>query len=149
SSPGTNWAFGFHEITKYMYLPGVHSPMACDPTIIRRDAWESLSPDLQALIHDANKATLIDAIAFMDAGDVVGMKNYEAYEKANPGKFEIRVLDIEVQKEIYNAILDYWDAYIAKGEDEFFNKVYADQKEFIDGVISVQGQVWANVAAYK
>ena len=51
--PWMDLAFGFHKIAKFCYGPGVHEPGAAQSLVVRREPYESLPGDLQAIVRAA------------------------------------------------------------------------------------------------
>jgi len=51
--PYNDLALGLHTIAKYYYYPGWQEPGPELETLINQDAWESLPPDLQAIVEAA------------------------------------------------------------------------------------------------
>ena len=54
--PYNDLAFGLYKSAKYYYYPGWHEPATVLDNFINLQAWESLDPDLQAVVHAANTA---------------------------------------------------------------------------------------------
>jgi TRAP-type mannitol/chloroaromatic compound transport system substrate-binding protein len=54
--PYNDLAFGLYQNAKYYYYPGWHEPATVLDNFINLDAWNSLTPDLQAIIQAANTA---------------------------------------------------------------------------------------------
>ncbi|MFC1992181.1 TRAP transporter substrate-binding protein [Chloroflexota bacterium] len=142
AAPGTNWGLGFHEIAKFMYIPGIQGPWATDSIGVNRDAWAALSPDLQSLVWDLAKATALEGMAFLTKMDIDAMANYNEYAKTHD--FEVKELPIEVQKEIVMKCNEYYDEVMASGEDPMFNKTLTSLREFMEGSSQVRGKVWAD-----
>lgn len=51
--PYHDYLMGFHRIARYYYYPGWHEPGPTLELMINKTAWESLPPDLQAIIRSA------------------------------------------------------------------------------------------------
>ncbi|MEM9441064.1 MAG: TRAP transporter substrate-binding protein [Pseudomonadota bacterium] len=58
--PWNDMAFGLFKVADYYYLPGFHEVGPTAEILINREAWTSLSQDLQAVIETAAKATAIE-----------------------------------------------------------------------------------------
>ena len=54
--PYNDLALGLHAIADYYYYPGWHEPGAMLEAIVNMDAWNSLPPDLQAILESAAAA---------------------------------------------------------------------------------------------
>ncbi|MDZ7825436.1 MAG: TRAP transporter substrate-binding protein [Gammaproteobacteria bacterium] len=61
--PYNDLAFGLHTIADYYYYPGWQEPGPVMETLINREAWESLPPDLQAIVRSASRAMNADMLA--------------------------------------------------------------------------------------
>jgi TRAP-type mannitol/chloroaromatic compound transport system substrate-binding protein len=55
--PYNDLALGLHEVAKYYYYPGWHEPGPSLEFIVNREAWDTLPPDLQAIVTAAARAT--------------------------------------------------------------------------------------------
>ena len=51
--PYNDLALGLHTVAKYYYYPGWHEPGPALETLINKEAWLSLPPDLQAIVEAA------------------------------------------------------------------------------------------------
>lgn len=51
--PYNDLALGLHDVAEYYYYPGWHEPSTVLESIVNLDAWESLPPDLQAILQGA------------------------------------------------------------------------------------------------
>lgn len=54
-SPNSNWALGLHEAADYVITPGMHTLLMASEVTVNMDDWESLPPDLQAIMEVATK----------------------------------------------------------------------------------------------
>lgn len=57
ATPGENVISGFHEVAKYVIVPGVHQPCAPFELTINKEAYASLSKDLKDIINLAAEFT--------------------------------------------------------------------------------------------
>ena len=76
-SPGVDWGMKFQEVTKYWCLPGWHQPSSLLGCMINMDAWKKLPPDLQAIIEEAGKASVLWSYAFYEWDSIAAVKNFE------------------------------------------------------------------------
>jgi TRAP-type mannitol/chloroaromatic compound transport system substrate-binding protein len=53
NGPFNDMAFGLHEAARYYYYPGWHEPSGNLECLISAEAWDSLSPHLQAVVTTA------------------------------------------------------------------------------------------------
>ncbi len=54
--PYNDLAFGLYKSARYYYYPGWHEPGTVLENFINLDAWNSLTPDLQAIVEQANRS---------------------------------------------------------------------------------------------
>jgi len=72
--PYNDRALGLNTVAKYYYYPGWHEPGATTELIVNLDAWNSLPPDLQAMVTVAARAINEDLLSEFTA------RNAEALE---------------------------------------------------------------------
>lgn len=72
--PYNDVAFGLHEAARYYYYPGWQEPGPGLETVINREAWESLPPDLQAILETACQAITTDMVAEYTHGNAFALK---------------------------------------------------------------------------
>jgi TRAP-type mannitol/chloroaromatic compound transport system substrate-binding protein len=122
---GTLWenqAPGFHRVTKYVIIPGVHQPTAPFELVINKEAWNALSEADQQIIRDAAFMTTLDSWLTIGQNDAQALAFFR--EQGN----EIIELDPEVQYEAREAGLDWAEGVAA--DNEWFKRVLDHQKEF-------------------
>jgi TRAP-type mannitol/chloroaromatic compound transport system substrate-binding protein len=61
--PYNDASFGLHKAARYYYYPGWHEPGPGLETIIHKDAWNSLPPDLQETVRTTCQAITTDMAA--------------------------------------------------------------------------------------
>ncbi len=120
--PAQNWPMGFQEITKYVGVPGIHSPGYLSYVLVNRDAWSSLPTNLQTAFQSTWKTSVMDHFLAMLYQDGVAMNQYEAYGS------EVVTLSDETQEQIARAGLAICEKYAA--EDATFKMVFDHQKAF-------------------
>ncbi|MEZ5739905.1 MAG: TRAP transporter substrate-binding protein DctP [Burkholderiaceae bacterium] len=124
---GTLWeniSPGFHQVTKYVIIPGVHQPTAPFELVINKKAWAELSEADQKLIrHAAFETTMASwlTIGHEDAKAIAFFKS-----KGN----EIIELDPEVQYKAHEIGIAWAEGKAA--ENAWFKKVLDHQKAFAD-----------------
>src|SRR3546814_10944162 len=67
SSDLSDLDMGFHEIFDYYSLQGLHQAIDIGDVIINGDVWKKLSPDLQAIVETAAKASLTESMTYFVA----------------------------------------------------------------------------------
>ena len=123
STPGVDFAAGFHELGAYAHGPGVHAPMSAFEFLIHNDTWNKMPADLKAILTHACAANFITSLAMVDYGDTLGMQQLTDYGTqfvSLPESVQIGIVKIA------NAKYDQ----IAAG-DPFFARVLKSQREFL------------------
>ena len=67
-------AFGLHKAAKYYYYPGWHEPGPGLETMINKAAWDSLPPDLQAIVETTCQAITTDMVAEYTHGNAYALE---------------------------------------------------------------------------
>lgn len=122
STPAGNWPYGFHEIAKYMGMPGIQSPGAAHVVVMNHKKWNSLPPDIQQIFHDE-----VIAMGNLCYGAQL-IADAEAMEKYRATSIEIFEVKDEFQRDICLRAREKMEA-LAGGDAEFA-AVYAQQEEF-------------------
>lgn len=133
---GTLWenmSPGFHRVTKYVVIPGVHQPSAPFELVINKDAWGKLSEADRKLIRDAAFMTTMSSWLTIGQEDATALKFFR--DQGN----EIIELDPEVQFQAREAGLA-WAEKTAEG-NEWFSRVFDTQKAFTD--------LWSEASKYR
>jgi len=120
--PSQNWPMGFHEITKYIGVPGIHSPSWMTYVLVNNDAWAELPPSLQDEFIDQWKVGVVDHFLHDLYADGEAMQKYADY-----GTETVELTD-QAQIDIAKAGLEICKKYAA--EDATFAKVFEHQKAF-------------------
>lgn len=133
---GTLWenqSPGFHRVTKYVIIPGVHQPTAPFELVINKEAWAEFSPEDQALIKEAAFNTTMNSWLTIGQEDAKSLAFFK--EQGN----EIIELDPEVQYEAHDAGIA-WAEKIA-AENDWFKKVLDSQRRF--------SELWKDSGRYR
>jgi len=120
--PAQNWPMGFHEITSYVGMPGIHSPSWLTYVLVNNDAWNELPANLQAEYRDQWKVGVVDYFLHDLYADGEAMQAYADY-----GTEFVEVSD-EAQIDIAKAGAEICLKYAA--EDATFAQVFEHQKAF-------------------
>jgi len=115
---------GYHEIAKYMIVPGAHQPSATFELQVNLKAWEELPGDLKAIVEYAAMCTTLNSWVKHTTLDVPAMDIYK--KKGNV----IHYLPIEVQKRIYELGREW--AEERAGKFPWVKKVYDSMKKYMD-----------------
>jgi TRAP-type mannitol/chloroaromatic compound transport system substrate-binding protein len=133
---GTLWediSPGFHRVTKYVIIPGIHQPTAPFELVINKDAWAELSEEDQRIIYDAAFMTTMNSWLTIGQEDAKALAFYR--EQGN----EIVELDPEVQYAGREAGLKWAEGIAA--DNAWFKRVLDDQEVF--------AQLWAGANRYR
>jgi len=121
--PGVDFKMGFHEITKYIGVPGIHSPLSSNLVLVNKRSWDKLPEDLKALLKREVLASSLMGYLTFAWGDALGTEKYKQYGT------KTFTLSDELQKQVAEASKNLCDKYAAK--DPMFKKIYEHQREFI------------------
>jgi len=124
TTPGGDLPMGYHEIAKYMIVPGAHQPSATFELQVNLKAWEELPGDLKAIVEYAAMCTTLNSWVKHTTLDVPAMDIYK--KKGNV----IHYLPIEVQKRIYELGREW--AEERAGKFPWVKKVYDSMKKYMD-----------------
>jgi TRAP-type mannitol/chloroaromatic compound transport system substrate-binding protein len=61
--PWNDRAFGLYKVASYYYVPAFHEPGPGLEIIVNKEAWNELTPDLQAIIEAAASAAAAETLA--------------------------------------------------------------------------------------
>lgn len=123
SSAGTNWPMGFHEITKYLGVPGIHSPAGLAFVWVNRERWNELPDDLKQLVKDEAEAMGYRVLTHYNYEDAKAMALYKEYGT------EIVVVSDDFQRDIAEKSKEYHMQFY--NEDPMFKKIWDDMADFI------------------
>lgn len=133
---GTLWenvSPGFHRVTKYVIIPGVHQPTAPFELVINKEAWAELNEADQQIVRDAAFMTT------MNSWLTIGQEDANALQFFRDQGNEIIELDEEVQFSAREAGLAWADGKAA--ENEWFARVLDSQKAFTE--------LWSDASKYR
>ncbi|MEM5584302.1 MULTISPECIES: TRAP transporter substrate-binding protein [unclassified Roseibium] len=72
--PMLDQAFGLQKVAKYCYVPAFHEPSAALEIVVNQEAYDSLPPNLQAIIANAAEAASSETTAQFDYYNAVAMR---------------------------------------------------------------------------
>jgi len=72
--PYNDLALGLHTVAKYYYYPGWHEPGPTMEALVNKQAWESLPPDLQAMLETATRMINDDMLSEFTARNTTALK---------------------------------------------------------------------------
>lgn len=122
SIPSMDKTLGFHEIAKYLLVPGIHQPSTILDINVNKKSWEKLSPDLKEVVKAAAQATTLRMYTNTISKDIAALKFFK--EKG----VQIHYLDPKVQRALYAKAQTLLKEKAAK--DPFIAKVLESQNKF-------------------
>ena len=131
--PSFNWPYGFHEILKYIGLPGIQSPGYAKPVWVNKSSWDSLDAHLQDLLKDEIMATALDTYMAQEIEDGVAIQNYRDYGT------EIFTVSEELQTDIAQKSTALIEKFAA--EDPQFAEIWEQRQAFHKEWTSLSGIV--------
>ena len=120
--PAANWTKGFHEITKYIGVPGIHSPNNPHIFLANKKKWDSLPGNLQTLLKDEIFGWALHRLLFAPYDDGVAMEKYKKYGT------QIITVSEELQRDIAKRSKEWCEKTAAK--DPKFKEIYENQIAF-------------------
>src|SRR5690606_21583306 len=114
------------EVAKYYYYPGWHEPGPTLEILVNARAFESLPPDLQAIVEVAARA------ANQDMLDEYTARNNAALQALKERGIDVRPLPAEVLAELQRAAEAARDDLVAR--DPMARKIYESWKPFAESV---------------
>lgn len=126
--PYNDLAFGLHQVAEYYYYPGWHEPGPTLETIINKDAWDSLPPDLQAILRTASRMINEDSLS-----EYTARNNDALSELVEQHGVKIRRLPDDVIEALRHASREVVSAL--PGEDELAQRIYQSYSDFHDDVM--------------
>jgi len=131
SIPSMDKTLGFHEIAKYLLVPGIHQPSTILDICVNKKSWEKLSPDLKEIVKTAAQATTLRMLTNTIFKDIDALNYFK--EKG----VKIQYLDPKIQKALYAKA----EALLAQkaAKDPFIAKVLASQNKFRASYNSYKG----------
>jgi TRAP-type mannitol/chloroaromatic compound transport system substrate-binding protein len=126
--PYNDLAFGLYKAAKYYYYPGWHEPGSTLECIVNQKAFDSLPPDLQAIVLTAAQATNDRMLAEFNARSPAALAAL-----VNEHKVQLRAFPDEVLKLLRDLSREVVAEKAAK--DPLFAKVLASFEKFEREVI--------------
>ena len=120
--------FGFHNIWKYHYTPGIHESVTVGELLINGDTWASLEPDLQEIVKSAATETFVRWWARWQKQNADALKELK-------DKHGVQIL--KTPDDILIAFLETWDEIAAEqaAQDPFFKKVLELKRTYASAVV--------------
>ncbi|PRY25127.1 TRAP-type mannitol/chloroaromatic compound transport system substrate-binding protein [Aliiruegeria haliotis] len=109
--PMLDQAFGMNKVADICYAPAFHEPGAGLNVVVNKDAWESLSPDLQAIIRNAAEAAESETIAQFE------YFNAQAFKALQDSGVMFKTFPEEVLAALKTAVVEVLDEQAAANPD--------------------------------
>jgi TRAP-type mannitol/chloroaromatic compound transport system substrate-binding protein len=122
--PYNDLTLGLHTVARYYYYPGWQEPAPALQAYVNRQAWDSLPPDLQAIIEISCQAVTTDMQAEYAHGNAVALEQLTANPDVELRQFPDDVLQYlkSIAKEIVEAMA---------ADDPMAAKIYASWSSFL------------------
>ena len=117
-SPYNDMALGLHQAARYYYYPGWQEPGPAIECIVNRDAWNTLPPDLQAMVRVACQATVVDMTSEFMARNAFALE-----QLTSETDIELREYPDDVLAELKSLTFEVIEELAA--EDELVARVWA------------------------
>ena len=125
--PYNDLALALHTVAKYYYYPGWHEPGPTLEAIVNKDAWDSLPPDLQAMIEAATRAVNDDMLSEFTARNNASLRTL-----IDEHGIELREFPPDVIEALKVAARDV--VREGAGDDELGQRIYTSYMNFLDEV---------------
>ena len=107
--PYNDVAFGLHQAARYYYYPGWHEPGSIMECMVNLEAFNSLPPDLQAIVRTACQAANLDMLSEFNARNATALEQLAADETV-----EIRAFPDDVLRGLKALTLQVMDDLAAR-----------------------------------
>jgi TRAP-type mannitol/chloroaromatic compound transport system substrate-binding protein len=110
TGPAVNWALGFQQVTKYIWmgpvgLESIYQPVDLMDLAVNMNVWNKLSPKMQRFVDDDVQVYSNEHHAAIQKAD---MESWAKYEKAGIEVFRLSTEDIEKFQRIATPIWFKW-----------------------------------------
>jgi len=126
SNVSCDWGMKFQEVTKYWNVPCWFQPASLLGLMINMDAWKKLPPDLQVIMEEAGKATVLWSNGHLNWLDIAGTENFRKAghtvtklskeDLAKLEQFSIKFMEMEAAKnpdykKVLKSLMTYMKGY--------------------------------------
>ncbi len=130
--PYNDSSFGLHKAARYYYYPGWQEPGPGLETIIHKDAWASLPPDLQEIVSVTCQAITTDMAAEYSNGNGASLAQLAANKAIEIREFPADVLRLlrSISEEVVAELMasDPASAKVGKAYFDYLDKARANSK---------------------
>lgn len=130
--PYNDLAFGFYKAARYYYYPGWHEPGTTLESMVNKDAFEALPPDLQEIVRTATRVANQDMLADFTANNNRALQTLIRQHNVQLRRFPQSVLNQLAT--LSNQALEE----LAAGDAQF-REVYESFRTFRDNAIEWHG----------
>ena len=132
---GAEWAIpshdiliGFHNVTKYYYMPDLRQPASLQDLLINTSVWEALPDDLKAIVRSACLAEIIRMAAVS-----VDMESKAVAELT--GRYGVEIM--KTPDDVLKAELEAMDKVfeVESAKNPFFARVLESQRTFAERAV--------------
>jgi TRAP-type mannitol/chloroaromatic compound transport system substrate-binding protein len=127
--PYNDLAFGLHQVAKYYYYPGWQEAGPTLETIVNKEAWDSLPPDLQEILRVGSRMMNEDLLS-----EYTARNNAALRELVDKHGVELRRLPDDVLAELRKISDELVEAL--PGDDPLAKRIYESYKLYRDGVVA-------------
>ena len=127
--PYNDLAFGLHQVAKYYYYPGWQEAGPTLEVLINKEAWDTLSEDLQVIVETAALAANTDMLA-----EYTARNNSALRELVDLHNVELRRLPDDILGEI-KEISEQMIAEMVD-EDDLSKRIYESWSRYRDDVVA-------------
>ena len=130
--PYNDSSYGLHKAAKYYYYPGWHEPGPGLETIVHKDAWNSLPPDLQEIVNTCCQAITTDMAAEYTHGNAMALAQLQQDPNIEIREFPKEVVSLlrSISDEVIAELMadDPASAKIGKAFYEYMEKAAANSR---------------------
>jgi TRAP-type mannitol/chloroaromatic compound transport system substrate-binding protein len=138
--PYNDSAYGLHKAAKYYYYPGWHEPGPGLETIVHKDAWNALPPDLQEIVNTSCQAITTDMAAEYTHGNAMSLAQLQQDPNIEIRAFPEEVISLlkSITEDVIAELManDPASARIGKAYLDFLDKAaensHVSEKAYLD-----------------
>jgi len=117
-----DWSLGFQEVAPYVYLSRSRAATEGGIFVINKGKWEQLTPDLQAIVEQALRASELQFYAEQQKEDYKALQNFKEYG------CEVLKLPASVERAVAEAAKEFYNEKAAK--DPLFAEVLQSARDY-------------------
>jgi len=142
--PYNDVSFGLHKAARYYYYPGWQEPGPGLECIINQEAWDSLPPDLQALVEVTCQSITLDMASEYTHGNATSLQQL----LADP-KIELRAFPDEVLQHLKSITAEVVGEMMASDPAaQKIGKAFYSYLEMMEANTRISEQAYLNTRKY-